>query len=206
VAGTMQTDSEALFQLQNLNLMAHAMGLGGYLHASIPAPYLFQQDPAKGIYGLGFRFEVPKKKWRRWPPLPSTQAQPVGIDGILEGHCPPYVKSMDHIVDKVLEDKFGNQGMYRPDDLFKRQYRSAASADEFVRTARSYSKESIQYVKEICNYIYDTYGRYPAHVDAFHTPGLWLQVHHVEIEYYEKFYDPSLYSRQADHDKVWGKH
>jgi len=206
LASTMQTDSEAMFHLQNLMLMAQAMGLGGYIHASVPAPYLFQKDPAKEIYGLGFRFEEPKKKWNRWPPLPSTQPNPVGIDGILEGHCPPYVKSMNEIVDKVIDEKLGSQGMYRPDELFKRQYRSAGSAEEFVRVARSYSRETIQYVKDICNYIYDTYGRFPAHVNAFHTPGLWLQIHHVELEYYDKFFDPSLYSWQAEHERVWGKH
>jgi hypothetical protein len=193
-----------MFHMQNLMLMAQAMGLGGYLHASVPAPFLFQRDPAKEIYGLGFRFEEPKKKWRRWPPLPSTQPNPVGIDRILEGHCPPYVKSMNDVVDKVLEDKFGSQGMYRPDELFKLQYRSAGSAGEFVRAAQSYSKESIQYVKDICNYIYDTYGRFPAHVNAFHTPGLWLQIHHVELEYYDKYFDPALYSWQAEHERVWG--
>jgi hypothetical protein len=202
----MQTDYEAMFHMQNLMLMAHAMGLGGYIHASVPAPYLFQRDPAKELNGLGFRFVEPTKKWKRWPPLPTTQPNPVGIDGILEGDCPPYVKSMNEAVDRVLEEKFGNQGVYRPDGLFKLQYRSAGSAAEYLRVASSYSKETIQYVKDICNYIYDTYGRFPAHVNAFHTPGLWLQIHHVELEYYEKFFDPSLYSRQAEHERLWGKH
>jgi hypothetical protein len=206
LAGTMQTDSEAMFHMQNLMLMAQAMGLGGYLHASVPAPFLFQRDAAKGIHGLGFRFEDPKKKLKPWPPLPSTQPNPVGIDGILEGHCPPYVKSMNDVVDKVIADKYGSQGMYRPDELFKLQYRTAGNAETFVRTAQTYSKESIQYVKDICNYIYDTYGRFPAHVNAFHTPGLWLQIHHVEVEYYEKYFDPALYGWQAQHDSVWGKH
>ena len=206
LASAMQSDYEAMFHMQNLMLMAQAMGLGGYIHASVPAPYLFQRDPVKELNGLGFRFEEPTKKWKRWPPLPSTQPNPVGIDGILEGHCPPYVKSMDEAVDRVLEEKFGSQGTYRPDGLFNRQYRSAGSAAEFLRVAMPYSKETIQYVKDICNYVYDTYGRFPAHVSAFHTPGVWLQIHHVEMEYYDKYFDPALYSWQAEHENIWGKH
>ncbi len=128
LASAMQSDYEAMFHMQNLMLMAQAMGLGGYIHASVPAPYMFERAPEKEVNGLGFRFEEPTKKWKRWPPLPSTQPNPVGIDGILEGHCPPYVKSMNEAVDMVLEEKFGSQGTYRPDGLFNRQYRSAGNA------------------------------------------------------------------------------
>ena len=206
LASTMRTDYEALFLLQNLMLMAQAMGLGGWIHASVPAPYLFQRDPAKDWYGLGFRMEKPDKKWKRSPPLPATQPNPVGADGILEGLCPPYVKSMNEAVDRVVEEKFGSQGVYQAKGLFSRPYRSEKSAEEFMRVALPHSKEAIQYAKDICNYVYDTYGRFPAHVNAFHAPGVWLQVHHVEMEYYEKFFDPSLYRSQSAHDTIWGRH
>ena len=36
----------------------------------------------------------------------------------------------------------------------------------------------------------DTYGRFPAHSDAFHMPGIWVQFSHLEIEYYERFAAP----------------
>jgi hypothetical protein len=75
-----------------------------------------------------------------------------------------------------------------------------------MRNAARPPKETVQYVKDICNYIYDTYGRFPAHVNAFHVPGVWLQVSHLEIEYYEKFFHESLYHRQAEHRRVWGPH
>jgi len=44
-----------------------------------------------------------------------------------------------------------------------------------VREGTQYSAQTIAYTKDICNYIYDTYGRFPAHVDTFYTPGMWLQ-------------------------------
>jgi hypothetical protein len=130
----------------------------------------------------------------------------VGLDGILESLSPPYVKSMNDAVDQVYEEKFGPQGVYGDQTVFAKPYRSGSAAADFMRNAERPSKETLQYVKDICNYIYDTYGRFPAHVNAMHVPGVWLQVSHLEIEYYEKFYQPSLYHLQAKHHQVWGQH
>ena len=84
-------------------------------------------------------------------------------------------------------------------------YNSPERAKEFLDNAEPYSPKAIQYLKDICNYIYDTYGRFPAHVDAFHLPGVWVQFSHLEIEYYEKFYDPKQFRRQAEHAAMWGE-
>ena len=54
--------------------------------------------------------------------------------------------------------------------------------------------EAIEYTKEICRYLVDTYGRFPAHTDAFHLPGIWVQFSHLEIEYYEQYANPSATS------------
>jgi hypothetical protein len=51
------------------------------------------------------------KKWRRWPPLPAPLPNPVGLDGILEALCPPYITSMNEAVDRVYEEKFGPDGV-----------------------------------------------------------------------------------------------
>ena len=200
--GTLKADLGAMLHLQNLTLVAESMGLGTWTHLSVFPPFLFQVDPAKGWHGLGFRMDLPKKL-HPMPPAPASQPNPVGIDGLLEGNCPPYVKSMDDAVDQVLEDKFGSQGAYGDFNIFKRPYRSEADAAEYLKIEKNYSKDAVQYVKDICNYLYDTYGRFPAHVDAFYTQGIWLQCSHVEMEYYEKFFDPAIYPRQSAHDALW---
>ena len=51
-ANTLRTDYETFFQLQNLMLIAQAMGLGGWIHAAVGAPYVFERDPAKGKFGI----------------------------------------------------------------------------------------------------------------------------------------------------------
>ena len=203
MAQTLRTDYEAHFHLQNLMLVGHAMGLGGWIHAAVPAPFLFERHPDKGELGLVFRHHVPAINWRRLPPQPSPRPNPVGLDGVLEGLCPPYVDSMDEAVDRVLEEKFGEQGMYGDKELFARPYKSSSSVDAFLRSAKRHPDGAIDYVKEICNYVVDTYGRFPGHIDAFHSLGVWLQFSHIELEYYEEFFVSTLYRRQLEMEGAW---
>jgi len=204
-AHTMRTDHESFLLLQNLMLLGQGMGLGGWIHSAVFPQYIFQRDEAKGWYGLGFRHAVPTVQHRRWPPVPASQAHPVGIDGVLEGLCPPYVTSLDDAVEQVLAEKHGAQGAYADRGIFARSYRSAASGEAYLRHAAPHPPGAIKYTKEICNYIYETYGRFPAHIDAFYTPGIWLQFSHLEMEYYEQFYDPALFRQQARHDELWDR-
>jgi hypothetical protein len=202
----LRTDYESFFLLQNLMLVAQGMGLGGWIHSSVFAPWVLHNDPAKGWFGLGFRFLEPDKDWGlRWPPLPSTQPNPVGIDGVLEGLCPPYVSSMNEAVDIFIEEKYGPQGMYGDSVTFAAQYKNPAHADEYLRHQVPFSPTAIEYCKEVCTYMWDKYGRFPAHVDAFYVPGIWLQISHLELEYYEKYYKLEQYRHQAAHAATWGE-
>jgi hypothetical protein len=103
----------------------------------------------------------------------------------------------------VLDEKFGNQGTYQDVEQFSRAYRDSANAAKYLQQAQPYAAKTVEYMKVLCNYIYDTYGRFPAHVDAFHVPGVWMQFSHLELEYYQKYFDPALYARQAAHDSIW---
>ena len=143
------------------------------------------------------------KKLSPMPAPPASQPNPVGIDGILEGLCPPYVKSMDEAVDRVLEAKYGARGAYGDASVFSRSYRKPGDGDAYLKQATHYSDRTIAYTKEICSYLYDTYGRFPAHVDAFYTTGMWVQFSHLEMEYYDRFFDPRQYTKQAQHDALW---
>jgi hypothetical protein len=200
---TLRTDYEAFFYFQNLMLLGQAMGLGGWIHGSVFPPYIWQQDAAKGWHGLGFRFQQPKTL-SPWAPVPASQPNPIGIDGILESLVPPYVGSMNEAVDRVIEAKYSATGTaYGNDAVFSRAYRKSEDAKAYVAKGTRFAPKQVEYVKEACNYIYDTYGRFPAHVDAFYTPGMWLQFSHLEMEYYDRFFDPSQYTRQAAHDATW---
>jgi hypothetical protein len=203
---TFRTEYETFLLLQNLMLVSQGMGLGAWLHAAVDAPYIFERDPAKGKFGIEFRMQKPKKR-RHWPPLPAPLDNPIGIDGVLESLSPPYVESMDAAVDRVIEEKYGPEGTYGDRDIFNRAYSKDEYGDAFLKMAsRRPTAKVVEYTKEICNYMYDTYGRFPAHANAFHVPGVWLQFSHLELEFYEKYFDPSLYRRQAAHHQMWGGH
>jgi hypothetical protein len=206
--GTVRTDHEAFFLLQNLMLTGEALRLGGWVHGAPMAPHVLRRDEAKGLLGLGFREHSSKastSRIKRWPPVPASQPNFVGIDGVLEGLCPPYVTDMDAAVDAVLESKYGPSGSYGDKETFAQAYKDQAAADAFLRRAEPHSKETIEYTKEICRYLVETYGRFPAHTDAFYIPGIWVQFSHLEIDYYERFAAPGHARRQAEGRALWGR-
>ena len=206
--GAVRTDFEAHFLLQNLMLTGEALRLGGWVHGAPMIPHVMRRDPANNLLGLGFREHLAKPepgRWRRWPPVPASQANYVGIDGFLEGLCPPYVTDMDEAVDRVLEEKFGSGGAYADPEVFGQAYRDRESAEGYLKKAARHPPEAIEYTKEICRYLVETYGRFPAHTDAMHLPGIWVQFSHLELEYYERFGDPGHARRQAEGREIWGR-
>jgi hypothetical protein len=65
------------------------------------------------------------------------------------------------------------------------------------------SDEGIACTKAICNYIYETYGRFPGGVDAMH-PMWMMQAHHLDTDYYDKFFRPGAYGpTHAAHQAKW---
>jgi hypothetical protein len=199
-----RTDPEPFFLLQNLMLMGEALRLGGWVHGTPLIPGIWHREP--GRLGLGFREHLAKPapgRWRRWAPVPASQPNFVGIDGVLEGLCPPYVTDMDAAVDQVIEEKFAAGGPYRSAEVFGQAYRDRADAQRYLDRARPHPPEAIAYTKEICRYLVETYGRFPAHTDAFHLPGIWVQFSHLDVEYYERFAAPGFARRAAEGRDIW---
>ena len=63
--------------------------------------------------------------------------------------------------------------------------------------------EVVQMTKDLCHYVYTTYGRFPAQVDAMNMC-MWLQAHHLETHYYDRFMQPGAYHEAiANHMHVW---
>jgi hypothetical protein len=184
---------ESGFITQNLLLMIQAMGLGGWTHAHPAGQVLLGGTPL--AKGLGFRYITGKGGSTKGIPAP------VGLDGILEAFCPPYYKDMDAAVDAVVAGKFGSGGLYDPNaggDSALAQHR------EFVTGVPRYSDALVQCVKDICNYIWDTYGRFPSHVDPIATSGSWVQAHHLDLDFYDRFYKDGAYTEtQRDHMQLW---
>jgi len=184
---------ESGFMIQNLLLAIQALGLGGWVHANAANQVLLGGTPMSK--GLGFRHITGTAGALKGMPIP------IGLDGILESYCPPYYDNMDAAVDAVVEKKFGKDGIFDPDGSSGSAFKNRR---EIVANVPRHSDELIQCVKDICNYIYDTYGRFPSHTDAISTPGCWVQAHHLDLEFYDKFYEEGAYTNaQRNHMAIW---
>jgi hypothetical protein len=211
----MRTQIEADLLLQNLMLATDAMGLGAWIHATMSPPVLLGDPKFRGRYGpmLGFDWVTPR--WKpvdvlRWQvPLPrfaDLRAHPVGLrhagEHLIKAMCPPNYPDMGAAVDAVIADKFGPRGIYTDTSVFRRIYKGDFGP-EYLTQASDYSEDVIACARDICTYIHDTHGRFPAHVDAIHVPGVWLQAHHVEQPYYERFFRNGLTDAHLSHDRTW---
>jgi hypothetical protein len=212
---SMRTQIEADLLIQNVFLVAEAMGLGAWIHGSISPPVLMGDPKFIKQYGpmLGFDFVIPKWKLAdllRWQvPLPkyaNLRSNAVGLrhkgEHLIKGSCPPYYDSMAEAVAAVVATKFGPDGIYSDAATFDKIYQGTYG-ETYLKEASVYSQDVIACTRDICTYIYETHGRFPAHVETIHAPGIWLQVHHVEQDYYNTFFQHGLTQAHRDHDHAW---
>ncbi len=211
----MRTQIEADLLLQNLMLTADSMGLGAWIHASLAPPVLLGDPKFRRRYGSMLDFDWVTPRWKpadlvRWHvPVPwhaNLRANAVGLrhqgEHLIKAMCPPNYETMASAVDAVIAEKFGPHGIYADEGLFQRIYNGEFGA-RYLEEASNYSDDVIACTRDICTYIYETHRRFPAHTEAIHVPGVWLQVHHVEEGHYEKFFREGLTDAHRRHDEAW---
>ena len=154
-----------------------------------------------------------------------------GDEWLIKCKCPPNF-TIDEAVDDVVAGKFGAKGVYGDAAVFRNIYRDLDAAefkrlretltpeelkavfgdkvpdpgnygDFYLGQARQYDPDVIACARDVCRYLYRTHGRFPAHCDAVHVPGVWIQVHHVDVGYYEKFFRNGLTEAHRKHDELW---
>ncbi|TQV86319.1 hypothetical protein FKG94_00775 [Exilibacterium tricleocarpae] len=161
-------------------LMLQALGLGGWMYEGINPLSILGASNEDDVPGLGFRYDTDE----RWP-LPNV----TGLQGIFEGHCPPHFSSMGAAVDAVLERKFGSGGPYNAKTLGP--YKNNAG----IRgRAMPHGEEFRNCVVTIAQYIFDTFGRFPASVPSIFAM-MYLQAHALDTDFYDKYFSPGAYLR-----------
>jgi hypothetical protein len=213
--GSMRTQIEADLLLQNLMLGTDAMGLGAWIHGSMSPPVLLGDPKFTKTYGPMLDFDWVVPAWKpidalRWQvPLPwlaSLRSNPVGLrhngEHLIKAMTPPNYDSMADAVDAVMAGKFGADGVYHDDALFERIYKGEFGT-RYLTEASDYAADVIACARDVCTYIYETHRRFPAHCDAIHVPGVWLQAHHLEDEYYERFFRDGMTDAHRHHDADW---
>ncbi len=180
----------AYLMLENIHLVAEAMGLGSVIFGGYTGQIMLGITPMSK--GLGFRSQIGK----------NGKPNPVGLEGVFEAHCPPYYASMDEAVDAFVEKKFSSGGTYSAG------YKGIVPFKDWQVVQPDYnkpSKLSIDQVKSFCTYVYETYGRIPATYDTKLLP-VWLQVHHLDLDFYDKRLTKGMVTEaQRHHMKLWHK-
>jgi hypothetical protein len=183
----------AYLMVQNMQLVAEAMGLGSVPFAG------YTGDVMLGVTsmgkGLGFRSEKDKE----------GNLNPVGLDGFFESYCPPYYRSIDDAVDAFIEKIGGLTSPIGPEYIGVLPYESdywKKNRPKYVRP----SEDHVNMVKAFCNYVYDTYGKIPATFSSKTIP-IWLQVHHIDTKFYgENFAKGIISDAHKNHMDMWHSH
>ncbi len=198
MAAQATTGVEQALMEQNMYLATQAMGLGGWIFGGVAAPVVLGGTPLTP--GFGFRFHQPEKpgprpapEWAGAGPLPA----PVGLDGLFEAYCPPYYRTMSDAVQAIYDAKWGDSGIYKdgPSPL-----RDRRSLDLQVNRTTDWCLDA---TKVLCEYIWDTYGRFPATMDPMQM-SIWFQAHHLETDFYDRYYQAGAYHDAiAHHMERW---
>jgi hypothetical protein len=170
-------------------LMLQAMGLGGWMYEGINPFSVLGASGDPEVPGLGFSFDTDD----RWS-LPNV----TGLEGVFEGHCPPYFPDMHAAVDAVVARKFGTNGPYNA--ATPGPYKNNA----LVRgSSESHNEQFKDCVSTMAQYIYDTFGRFPATVPSIFTM-MYLQAHQLDTDFYDKHLSQGSYLRtHKNHPKNW---
>jgi hypothetical protein len=185
----------------NLMHATQAMGLGGHPfnggkgRVTMGGEKYWHDIGGKGPCGsLGFEMlEIPSDA-----PLGAGEAVPVGLKGVFEAAMPPFQKNMDKAVDSVVDIRWGKKGLFE-DDTRPIPWTNRKVIDQMPRP----SDEAIAATKTMCNYIWNTYGRFPATLDPM-LMTVWYQAQHLDLDFYKKYYPAEVIPpRVANHMRDW---
>jgi len=125
-------------------LMLQAMGLGGWMFNGVDPFAMLGASGNPEAPGLGFRYDE-NEGW----PYPN----PTGLEGVMEGYCPPHYPDMRAAVEALAQRKFGLGGPFHPET--PGPWKDTAK----VRgSAQVYSEEFKECVATMAQYVYDKFG------------------------------------------------
>jgi hypothetical protein len=170
-------------------LMLQAMGLGGWMFDGIDRHTLLGATGNPDVPGLGFRYDTDP----RWA-LPN----PTGLPGVFEAYCPPHYPDMRAAVEAFCRRKFGPGGPFHKDTpgAWRESARVRASA-------QVHDEDFKACVALMAQYVYDTFGKFPATVPSVFAL-TYLQAHHLDLDFYDTHFQPGAYlPTHARHLERW---
>ncbi len=170
-------------------LMLQAVGLGGWMFNGVNPYSILGASGDPEVPGLGFLFDQ-REDWA----VPNV----TGLKGAFEGHCPPHFRDMKGAVESAVRMKFGPGGPFY--EQTPGPWKDTAAVR---RSARVHDEEFQACVALQARYILDRFGKFPGTVPTI-LVFTYLQAHHLDLEYYDRFYRPGSYLRtHAEHMSRW---
>ena len=170
-------------------LMLQAMGLGGWMFNGIDRLTMLGASGDPEVPGLGFRYDTDP----RWS-LPN----PTGLAGVFEAHTPPHYPDLRAAVEHFCERKFGQGGPFNAGT--PGPWKDAAHVRASAQVHDEHFRECVALQAQ---YFFDTFGKFPATVPSLFI-STYLQAHHLDLEYYDKLFQPGAYTRtHAEHLERW---
>jgi hypothetical protein len=180
--------------LQNLALMAEALGLSGFAHfAAYPAIWMqtlgfrIEQIPLSQTIGAGTLTRLLLRAIKRDTAVPTAVSLERNGAALIQPFCPPSYATMRDAVLAFVEYKFGAGGTFR-DGGSATGWRDGAGVQSEIPPP---SQRAIDATIAYCEYVYRRYGRFPAGSGPFRTV-LAYQAQHVDADFYERFYRPDM--------------
>lgn len=191
--------------IANLAIATQALGLGGHPFSAgkgrvtMGGEQLWHAAGGEGeAGGLGFELaQVPADA-----PLGAGELLPVGLAGIFETARPPFVDSMSDAVDAIVGLRWGEGGAFSEPHTHELPWLDPAPAS----AAPKPSPEAIEATKLLCEYIWQTYGRFPATIDPL-LMTVWYQAQHLDIGFYDAYYPrEAVPDHIRNHMRDWHGH
>jgi hypothetical protein len=170
-------------------LLLQAMGLGGWMYDGVDRHTVLGATGDPNVPGLGFRYDTDE----RW-----SVPNPTGLPGVFEAYCPPHHKDMREATEALTKRKFGKGGVYNLETpgAWKDSGKVRGSANPITEEV----KECISLQAQ---YIYDTYGKFPATVPSIFLL-TYLQAQHIDLDFYDHYFKAGAYlSTHKDHMMKW---
>lgn len=170
-------------------LLLQAMGLGGWMYDGVNPLSILGVTGDPRNTGFGFRSDF-REDWN----FPN----PTGLMGVYETKCPPHYPDMRSAVMAVVERKYGKGGPFN--ELTPGPWKET----HIVRKkAAPHSQEFIDCVSLMSQYVFDTFGKFPATVPSAHCL-MFLQAFHLDNDFYDQFYNKGSYLHtHATHQEDW---
>lgn len=198
--------AEQGMMLQNLGLMAQALGVGGFPNFAEHEYAWFQAlDFRMGAMNVGRYLGANRLMRSVMSLLGRNHEVPYALglerDGkiLLQPYCPPYYPTMREAVQAVLDVKFGPQGLFRGGA----QNSAWRDPEKISNTVSDIRDGAIAATVAYCEYLHARYGRFPAYLPPFRTV-LGFQAGHLDVDFYDRHYRAeALSATERYHLKNW---